>query len=295
MPVPVGIKVISRWVPETFPYLDEVVAPFDSIWIADHVQHHDRDVAEGWTMMTYALSRYPDKVCGHEVLCNSFRNPALLAKMVATAQTISGGRVVLGIGAGGRKEEYRSYNWPFPNLKVRIAQMAEAIRVVRTMWSDSPANYDGEYYQINEAHCEPRPNPLPPIMIGCDGEKYSLRVVAELADWWNHLYKTNDNLIHKQNILRAHCKDVGRDYDEITQIAHVGIRIAPNETELSQLINNNPPGDGYFIGTPDQVTEQMLALVDQGIHRITVHFLDAPQTNEAQLFGSTVISNLARV
>ena len=108
MPVPVGIKVMSRWVDETFPYLDEVVAPFDSIWMPDHVQHHVRDVDEGWTMMTYALARYPDKVCGHEVLYNSFRNPALLAKMVATAQTISGGRVVLVIGAGWKEEEYRS-------------------------------------------------------------------------------------------------------------------------------------------------------------------------------------------
>ena len=121
MPVPVGIKVMSRWVDETFPYLDEVVAPFDSIWMPDHVQHDDHDVAEGWTMMTYALARYPDKLCGHEVLCNSFRNPALLAKMAATAQKISGGRVVLGIGADWKEEEYKSYNWSFPRLKVRIA------------------------------------------------------------------------------------------------------------------------------------------------------------------------------
>ena len=173
--------------------------------------------------------------------------------------------------------------------------MAEAIRVVLKTWSDSPANYDGEYYQINEAHCEPRPNPLPPIMIGCDGEKYSLRGVAELADWWNHLYKTNDNLIRKQSILKAHCEDVGRDYNQITQVAHIGIHIAPNEAELSQLIDGNPPGDRYFIGTPDQVTEHMFALVNKGVHRITVHFRDAPKTTEAQLFGNTVIPNLARV
>ena len=294
MAIPVGIKVMSRWVDKTFPYLDQVVAPFDSIWMPDHVQYNGHEVAEGWTLMACALARYPDKLCGHEVLCNSFRNPALLAKMVATAQSISGGRAVLGIGAGWNEEEYLAYGWPFPSAKVRIAQLAEAIEVIRAMWSDGPANYQGQYYQLTDAHCKPRPDPIPPIMIGADGEKYSLRVVAQHADWWNHLYKNSGNLTRKQNVLKAHCKDVGRDYAEIVQVVHLGICIAPTEAALKRAIDR-PLGDGYLIGTPDQVTEQMLATVDQGVHRVTVHFRDAPHTEEAQLFAATVMPHLAEV
>ncbi len=100
MSIPVGLNVWSRLVEHTFPYLDKALAPFDSLWIPDHVQNNGHKVGEGWTLLSFALGRYPDKTVGHQVLCNSFRNPAHLAKMIATAQAISGGRAVLGIGAG---------------------------------------------------------------------------------------------------------------------------------------------------------------------------------------------------
>lgn len=296
MPIPVGINVWSRLVAKTFPYLDQVVAPFDSVWMPDHVQYNGHDVGEGWTLMTYALARYPDKLHGHDVLCNSFRNPALLAKMVATAQAISGGRVILGLGAGWNEEEYRGYGWPYPSARVRIAQMAEAIEVIRAMWSDYPANYQGQYYQLVDAHCEPKPDPIPPIMIGAEGERYSLRVVAQHADWWNHLYKTRENLAHKQNVIKAHCQDVGRDYEEILQVIHSGICIAPTEKELKQARERpgtRPLGDNDIVGTPEQVTEQMLAAVEQGAKRFTVHFWDSPRPEGAYLFASAVLPHLA--
>src|SRR5437899_6708584 len=128
MAVPVGLNVWSRLVEATFPYLDRTAAPFDSLWLPDHVQYAGHNVAEGWSLLAWTLARYPDKLCGHEVLCNSFRNPAHLAKMAATLQALSGGRLVLGIGAGWNEEEYRAYGWPFPPARVRIAQLAEANR-----------------------------------------------------------------------------------------------------------------------------------------------------------------------
>src|SRR5499433_1816568 len=140
----VGLNVWSRLVEATFPYFDRTVAPFDSLWLPDHVQYNGHKVAEGWTLLTWALARYPDKKCGHEVLCNSFRNPAHLAKMVATAQALSGGRAILGIGAGWNEEEYRAYGWPYPSTRVRIAQLAESIQLIRLMWAEGPADYFGE-------------------------------------------------------------------------------------------------------------------------------------------------------
>src|ERR687888_470679 len=123
MAVPVGLNIWSRLVADTFPYLDRTAATFDSLWFPDHVQYDAHYVAEGWSLLMFALARYPDKLCGHEVLCNSFRNPAHLAKMAATAQALSGGRVVLGVGAGWNREEYLAYGWPFPATPVRIAQL----------------------------------------------------------------------------------------------------------------------------------------------------------------------------
>jgi hypothetical protein len=159
--VPVGLNVWSRLVERTYPYLDKALDPFDSLWLPDHVQYGENRVAEGWTLLAFALARYPDKLCGHEVLCNSFRNPAHLAKMVATAQALSGGRVILGIGAGWNEEEYRAYGWPYLTARTRIAQLAEAIELIRTMWTQSPARYQGEHYRLADAHCEPRPDPTP--------------------------------------------------------------------------------------------------------------------------------------
>jgi alkanesulfonate monooxygenase SsuD/methylene tetrahydromethanopterin reductase-like flavin-dependent oxidoreductase (luciferase family) len=284
-------------VEDTFPYLDRVAAPFDSLWFPDHVQYDANKVAEGWSLLAFALARYPDKICGHEVLCNSFRNPAHLAKMVATTQAISGGRVVLGIGAGWNESEYRAYGWPFPSNRVRIAQLVEAIELIRTMWSEAPASYQGEYYQIANAYCEPRPSPVPPIMVGGAGEKYLLRVVAQYADWWNYSFTGSDMLTHKQTVLKQHCDAVGRDYGEIKQVLRAGILIAETERDLERLKTQpgvRPMEDCTIAGTPEQVTEALLGIIGQGADRLSVYFSDAPRPEGTQLFAETVLPHLRR-
>jgi alkanesulfonate monooxygenase SsuD/methylene tetrahydromethanopterin reductase-like flavin-dependent oxidoreductase (luciferase family) len=295
MGIPVGLNIWSRLVERTFPYLDKVIAPFDSVWMPDHVQYNGHDVAEGWTLLSFALARYPDKLCGHDVLCNSFRNPAHLAKMAATAQALSGGRVVLGIGAGWNEEEYRAYGWEYPTPRVRIEQLAEAIQVIRAMWTEAPALFEGKYYRVDGAHCEPRPNPAPPIMVGGAGEKYLLRVVAEHADWWNYVYPGLETYARKQEVLQGHCREVGRDYDEIVQVLHTGILIAESEAELNRMQERDdvrPVDDSTIAGTPEQVTEALLAAVEQGAHRISVHFADSPRPEGTWLFAATVLPHL---
>ena len=294
MSVPVGLNVWSRLVEDTFPYLDHAVGPFDSLWFPDHVQYGSNKVAEGWSLLAYALARYPDKLCGHEVLCNSFRNPAHLAKMVATTQAISGGRVVLGIGAGWNEEEYRAYGWPFPPAPVRIAQLAEAIELIKAMWTDAPASYQGTHFQIANAYCEPRPNPIPPVMVGGSGEKYLLRVVAQHADWWNYPFTDSETYSQKQAVLRNHCRTVGRDYGEIQQVVRMGILIGENEKDL-QGLQEQPwvrPLDPGVVGTPAQVTETLLGIIRQGADRLIVHFADAPRLEGTYLFAGTVLPHL---
>ena len=155
--------------------------------------------------------------------------------MAATAQALSGGRVILGIGAGWNEEEYRAYGWPFPPAPVRIAQLAEAIELIRAMWAGGPASYQGQHYQIAGAHCESRPDPIPPVMVGGHGEKHLLRVVARHADWWNYSFRSREIYAHKQAVLEQHCRDAGRDYAAIIQVIRVGILIAETERELERL------------------------------------------------------------
>lgn len=295
MPVPVGLNVWSRLVEHTFPYLDRTAGPFGSLWFPDHVQYGSHRVAEGWTLLAYALARYPDKRCGHEVLCNSFRNPAHLAKMVATAQALSGGRVVLGIGAGWNGEEYRAYGWPFPPTPVRIAQLAEAIALIRRMWAGGPASDRGEHYAIAGAHCEPRPDPTPPIMVGGHGETYLLRVVAEHADWWNYSFRDLATYARKQEALRRHCRDVGRDYETIQQVVRVGILIGESEREVERLKadpRTRPLSDIHLVGTPAQVTDTLRQIIAQGAHQLTVNLADVPRAEGTWLFAATVLPHL---
>jgi alkanesulfonate monooxygenase SsuD/methylene tetrahydromethanopterin reductase-like flavin-dependent oxidoreductase (luciferase family) len=295
MPTPVGLNVWSRLVEHTFPYLDRTAAPFDSLWFPDHVQYDGHRVAEGWTLLAYALARYPDKLCGHEVLCNSFRNPAHLAKMVATAQALSGGRVVLGIGAGWNAEEYRAYGWPFPPARIRIAQLAEAITLIRRMWTESPVSYEGQHYRLTEACCEPRPTPVPPIMVGGQGEKYLLRVVAEHADWWNYSFRDQETYVRKQEALRGHCRSVGRDYDEIRQVIRVGILVADTAREVERLKARpdiRPLDDIHLVGTPGPVTEALRGIIAQGADRLVVNFADVPRPDGTLLFASAVLPHL---
>jgi alkanesulfonate monooxygenase SsuD/methylene tetrahydromethanopterin reductase-like flavin-dependent oxidoreductase (luciferase family) len=243
----------------------------------------------------WALARYPDKLCGHEVLCNSFRNPAHTAKMVATAQALSGGRAILGIGAGWNEEEYRAYGWPWPSTPVRIAQMCEAIDLIRKMWTEAPASYDGEYYRIANARCEPQPRPIPPVMIGGHGEKHLLRAVAQHANWWNYGWRDDALYAHKQEVLKAHCRDVGRDYDEIVQVVRVGILIAETEREVERLRTApgiRPLSDIRLVGTPAQVTQALQRIVARGATRLTVNFADAPRPDGTRLFAKTVLPEL---
>ncbi len=294
--VPVGINIWSRLVEHTFTYLDQCAGHYDALWFPDHVQYADNRVAEGWSLLTYALGRYPDKLCGHEVLCNSFRNPAHLAKMAATMQAISGGRLVLGIGAGWNEEEYRAYGWPFPPAGTRIEQLAEAIQLIRAMWRDAPAHFAGKHYQIAGAHCEPRPNPAPPVMVGGKGEKHLLRVVAQHADWWNYVFSDLQTYAHKQTVLREHCAAVGRDYDTIEQAVVVRVLIARNDAELDAL-KTQPfarPLEGGFAGTPDQILEALLPIVRQGAHRLSINFADAPHPDGTLLFAERVLPHMSR-
>jgi alkanesulfonate monooxygenase SsuD/methylene tetrahydromethanopterin reductase-like flavin-dependent oxidoreductase (luciferase family) len=281
--------------------LDLIKGQFDSVWIADHfipwtdLVADDVPAMEAWTAITYFAAQYPEFDFGSIVLSQSYRNPALLAKSAATLQWLTGGRFILGIGAGWKDDEYLAYGYDFPKASVRIKQLGEAVQIIRKMWTESPATFEGQYYQIENAYCEPMPNPVPPIMIGGGGEKLTLRVVAQHADWWN-LGGTAESYARKLDILRGHCEAVGRNYDDILKTWTTDTMIVANSeadarriAEANTLISSFDDVTHY---TPQQVTEQLQGLIDLGVDHFMLRFADFPGTSSIQLFTEQVLPAL---
>jgi alkanesulfonate monooxygenase SsuD/methylene tetrahydromethanopterin reductase-like flavin-dependent oxidoreductase (luciferase family) len=261
--------------------LDRIHPHFDSVWVDDHMmpwaewQSNDTPYLECTTTIAYFAAAYPSLKFGASVLCQSYRNPGLLAKTAANLQYVTDGRFLFGIGAGWMEEEYLAYDFDYPKPSVRIAQLEEAVQVVRALWTQSPASFEGTYYRIKDAYCEPRPDPVPPLLIGGGGEQLTLRVVAKHADWWNIPGGTYDNYAHKLDVLRQHCEAVGRDYDEIVKTwSAEAVAVAGTEAQAEHIAAASPYNENGIIGTPAQVAEQLQPFVDLGVEHLIVRLLD---------------------
>lgn len=248
--------------------LSLVSGHFDSAWIIDHLQFDDQDVLEGFTTLAYMAARHPQLKFGHTVLCQSFRNPALLAKMGATLQFLSGGRFILGIGAGWHEEEYRAYGYDFPPAAVRVEQLDEALTIVKALWTEETATFHGKHYRVHEARCEPKPTPLPPIMVGAF-KPLMLRLTARHADWWN-VSSTGPGVYRRMAAeLERACVEVGRDPATVRRTWAGGCACAPTQAEAEELagdrISADNDDDFGFVGTPERVIEQMRPFVELGV------------------------------
>jgi alkanesulfonate monooxygenase SsuD/methylene tetrahydromethanopterin reductase-like flavin-dependent oxidoreductase (luciferase family) len=269
---------------------------FDSAWVDDHLmpwadwQSNDTPYLECLTTMAYYAAAYPSLKFGAGVFCQSYRNPGLLAKAAANLQLLTGGRLIFGIGAGWMEPEYRAYDFAFPPPRVRLDQLEEAIQIVRRLWTESPASLAGTYYRIENAYCEPRPKPIPPLLIGGAGERVTLRLVAKYADWWNLSGDTADTFAHKLGVLREHCAAVGRDYDEIVKSwSPDGIAVATTEAEARRIADASPYPVNPLVGTPAQVAAQLRACHAQGVEYAIVRLLDFPSTDGIELFVREVM------
>jgi F420-dependent oxidoreductase-like protein len=249
---------------------------YDSIWLYDHFHNVPRPaheaVFECWTVVA-ALSQATSRVrLGQMVGCNSYRQPSVLAKMTSTIDVMSGGRLDWGIGAGWYENEYQGYGFEFPAPKVRIGMLRECVEIVKSMWTEPETSYDGTYYKMDRAHCDPKPvqSPHPPIWIGGGGEQLTLRVVARHADVSNFGGKPHE-WAHKAEVLKQHCKDVGRDYDEIRKTISGEMMIRETEAEIDAIGSRSLWGEpleswkaGNLVGTPEQVAEKVQAYIDLG-------------------------------
>jgi alkanesulfonate monooxygenase SsuD/methylene tetrahydromethanopterin reductase-like flavin-dependent oxidoreductase (luciferase family) len=275
-----------RWVAAISP-------EFTTLWVSDHFQFGDTPILEGWTRLTYLAALFPHLKVGHLVLGQGYRNPALLAKMGATLQYLTGGRFILGIGAGWHEEEYRAYGYGYPSPGTCVAQLGEALQIIRMLWTEAPATFEGDHYRIENAYCEPRPNPIPPILIGSPSPRV-LRLTARLADGWSWDAPMVSYQPAYDKLLRA-CDEVGRDPASIwlTAGADVDFPDDPADFEAEYPQPYYPEFPIRPLGpTPADAVEQLRPLVELGVSHVMV---SPSSLRTLERFSAEVAPEVARI
>ena len=260
---------------------------FDSAWVADHILPPSGDesapILEAWTLLAALAEKTSRLRIGCLVTGNTFRHPALVAKMATTIDHLSGGRLELGLGAGWYEREHHAYGIPFYTAKERAERLREATALIRTLWSDEPANFRGKYYQLDNAPFAPKPvqRPHPPIVIGGAGRKWILPTVAQYADTWNVLYRTPQAVADLNAVLDSYCHNIGRDPQEIERSLFLPIILTESPMRswvyswlafgykwyfaLSTWTWPQPDIKMLMLGTPDQVKAQIEQYREAGI------------------------------
>jgi F420-dependent oxidoreductase-like protein len=285
---------------------------FDSIYAYDHLVPHYKDdveknIFESFTLLS-SLAAITKKVkIGQIVVCNSYRNPALLAKMLSTLDIISNGRVELGIGAGWYKQEYLAYGYDFPSDRARIAQLDESISIIKAMWTDKYASFEGKYYKIKDAICNPKPvqKPHPLIMVGGSGEKYLLKVVAKHANRYNLFFGSPEEMKRKISILKEYCSSIARDYKKDIEYSVVlPCIIRESEEQVNEVLIQSKREDksikeysqylvdSVMIGTPEKVLQGIRKYLDVGVRHFILHFIGLNNNSVLRLFDSDVIAKI---
>ncbi len=280
---------------------------FDSIWLYDHFHTVPTPQLEStfecWTS-TAALARDTSTIrIGQMVGCNNYRNPALLAKIASTVDVLSHGRLDFGLGAGWYQEEFEAYGYPFPDGPERLRMLDEGLQIIRAMWTEPYATFEGRYYRVHEAINEPKgvQKPHPPIWVGGSGEKVTLKLVAKYGDACNISVGTDPEAYrHKYQALEEHCEKLGRDYDSIIKSAHVFMTLVepgkdPKKTAEKWLKLRNRTFEEYqkqtFVGAPPEAVDWLNSLKDAGTQYIILYFYnDLTHLDTLRLFAEEVLT-----
>lgn len=295
---------------------------WDSIWVYDHFhtvpRPSDQATHEAWSLMA-AFAAVTGRVrLGQMCTCMSYRDPAYLAKVAATVDIISEGRLEMGIGAGWYEHEWRAYGYGFPGAGQRLARLDEGVQIMRQMWTTGASTFSGEHYSTDGAICAPRPlqgteqqgspdNGIP-LWIAGGGERKTLRIAARYADATN-FEGTVSGFAHKSQVLAQHCVDVGRNYDEITRSANYNVVIGRDEWEVKArlesiramgvqaglsdaVVDESVRGlaNGPLVGTPEKIVERLRELEGLGMSYAITYFAEAAHDiSGIQLFEDEVI------
>jgi alkanesulfonate monooxygenase SsuD/methylene tetrahydromethanopterin reductase-like flavin-dependent oxidoreductase (luciferase family) len=300
---PVDGSSAQEFTSQIIKFLTDLEQFFDSVWVDDHfipwadfVPKNTPNL-ESFTTISYLSGVFEKITFGNIVLCNSYRPPGLVAKMGATLQTLTGGRFILGIGAGWKEDEYVAFGYEFPSARVRIEQLEESVQIIKKLWTEDLVTFRGKYYNISEAICAPKPHPIPPIMIGGGGEKLTLRVVACHADWWNIPNASVDAYKHKLKVLENHCKKVRREPTSIIKTLTSVVAIGETGKDAWALASRSPyirleTKEDYIIGDPETVKRMIEEYLELGVQHFILRFVDFPKTDGAKIFAEKVMPKL---
>lgn len=315
----VGIPVENHWqvMRDLAQHADS--GAWDSLWVYDHFHTvpipTDEATHEAWTLMA-ALAATTSRIqLGQMCTAMSYRNPAYLAKVAATTDVISGGRVHMGIGGGWYEHEWRAYGYGFPSAGVRLARLDEGVQIMREAWRNGRVSFDGRHYQVDGAIVSPKPLRTEgiPLWIAGGGEKVTLKIAAKYGQYTNYSADP-DEFAHKSEILAGHCREVGTDYDAIVRSANVNAILGESDADFAQraqrvrdrlagicgdsaadammAMNDNP---GSATGTPDRVIERLTRLRDLGCEYVICYFPEAAYDRSGiDLFEQQVIPALNR-
>lgn len=277
---------------------------YDDLWVYDHVETVPRREAthcfEAYTMLAALSQRTSTIELGQLVTCVGYRNVGLLAKQAACLDVMSGGRLILGLGAGWYDREYRAYGWPYPSARDRLALLDEACQVIPRLWSEGTVDFAGDHVHLDGAFCDPTPlrSPRPPLLVGGGGEQVTLRIAARHADITNWQVGL-DGFARKSDLLARYCDEIDRDPTTITRTHAPDCRIFETEADLhawlamsgGDLWGETPP-DRYvaenLIGTVEQVADKARAFVAAGCGGFMLWFRDAPSDVSATAWAEAV-------
>lgn len=290
--------------------------PFESIWVYDHFHTvpvpTQEATHEAWSIVS-ALAAVTSRVrLGQMCTCMGYRHPMYLAKTAATVDLISQGRLDVGVGAGWYEHEWNAYGYGFPPVGDRLAMLAEGVEIMRRAWGTGRATLAGEHYQVDGAICRPLPvqDGGPPLWIAGGGERRTLRIAAQHAACTN-FDGTPEGFRHKSAVLARHCKDVGRDFDEIVRSANYTVVVGRDGAEVDERIERYRdryapflPEEllgtaveqlraGPLVGTPRQLVERLARLQDAGMTYAITYFGEAAHdTSGIELFAEQVVPRL---
>jgi alkanesulfonate monooxygenase SsuD/methylene tetrahydromethanopterin reductase-like flavin-dependent oxidoreductase (luciferase family) len=291
---------------------------YESVWVADHLMHgFDDAILEGWTTLSVIAGRTSSIKLGTIHLAQPFRAPAIAAKMAATLDALSNGRLILFYDCGWQEAEVRAYGLDWPSEEERIARMEDGLDLINALWSaESPLSFRGRFYSTESAMCRPGPvqQPRPPIWLGEARTPAWLDAIVRHADGWNSTPASPQNLRAKLDGLRAACERAGRDIAELELSLEIQVLVAPSEVEVKDIaryiaalapskrgepltnviaaLGEERPlsatVDNWLVGTPDAIVEQLREYTALGISHFMLWFLDFPSLTGLRLFAEQV-------
>ena len=279
---------------------------YDSLWVCDHVYGvplPQLPILEAWTELTAVAALTGRAKLGTLVTPPFFRNPAILAKQIATLDQIAPGRVIAGLGAGWFQPEFEGTGSPFPGTRERLRALEESCEILTRLWTEEKATFEGRHFSVKDAICEPKPAEKPEILIGGGGEKVLMGIAARFADTWNNMAVFQAELPRKVEALRRRCEELGRDPDSIAISQQCTVVIAEDESAAKQALAKAHKVYGGHMGgaleehgiwgSPEAVIEKIERHRALGVSLFVIEFFGRDTREPARLFAERVMPAFA--